>query len=300
MPVAGVQNSMKIVVTIPAYNEEKTVGSVIREIHRVLNKTEYNFEVLVVDDGSSDRTKEMAERAGAIVYSNKTNIGLAKTFVNEMKYCLEHGADIIIHTDADAQYPAKYMLSLINKAESGYDLVLGSRFGKGKYAGPIVNAFGNRAFAVVLSRLIKKRVTDTTTGLRAFTKEVAKLPITNKFTYTQEQLIRAKKEGFKIGEVYIRGRRTRQSKLFKNPFDYAIKAWMTILRLYRDFEPLSFFGGIGLLLFSGGATIGVYFVYLHVTSGIKGHIGLLFLMLILLFTGLQIVLFGFLADMLQK
>lgn len=291
---------MKMVVTIPAYNEEKTIGLVIQEINNVLSERKYKCKVIVVDDGSIDKTKEIAQKEGAIVYSNKTNVGLAKTFVREMELCLAHGADIIVHTDADGQYPAKYILQLVDKLLSGYDLVLGSRFYKGQYKGPVLNFVGNIAFAMVFSHLLGKRITDTTTGFRAFTKEVAKLPIKNNFTYTHEQLIRVRKDGFRIGEIFINGRKTRKSRLFKNPFDYAMKAFVTILCIYRDFAPLYFFGRIGIALLLWGFFIGIYFLNLHFTTGITGHLGLLFLMIILLFTGLQVVLFGFLADMLEK
>ncbi|MBD3249364.1 glycosyltransferase [Candidatus Woesearchaeota archaeon] len=288
---------MKIIIAIPAYNEEKTIGRIVKEIRAVMEPTRYDIDVLVLDDGSADETVKTAREAGAVVVSNKRNRGLAETFKREMEECLKRKADIIVHTDADGQYPSFYIPEMIRKVESGCDLVLGSRFGKGNYSGSLMKKWGNIAFAKVFSGLLRSKITDTTTGFRAFTAEVAKLPLINRFTYTQEQLIRAGKKGMKIEEISIRTRKTRPSKLFKNPFDYAMKAWINILRIYRDFEPLKFFGRVGAMLFGAGFLIGLYFVYLHLTSGIGGHLGLLFLMLILLSTGLQIILFGFLADM---
>lgn len=288
---------MKTIITIPAYNEENTIGSVITEIKSVMAQTNYKYEILVIDDGSKDSTIETAKKAGAKVYSNKINLGLAETFKHELQRCREHKADIIVHTDADGQYPAAYIPHLIKKIGQGHDLVLGSRFGKGRYSGSIVKSLGNIAFAKVFSQLLNAKLTDTTTGFRAFTKDIAELPLINNFTYTQEQLIRAGKAKMKIGEIPIKTRKTRPSRLFSGPFNYAIKAWINIFRIYRDFEPLRFFGVVGSSLFSIGFLIGLYFVFLHFTEGIGGHIGLLFLMVILLSTGLQIVLFGFLADM---
>ncbi|MBT3814210.1 glycosyltransferase family 2 protein [Candidatus Woesearchaeota archaeon] len=291
---------MKIIITIPAYNEEKTLPKVIAEIRQVMEKTDYDYQIMVLNDGSIDQTKRVAEEAGAIVFSNKRNKGLADTFKHEIKRCLELNADIIVHTDADGQYPAIYIPQLIEKLNKGYDLILGSRFGKGNYSGSLMKNIGNKTFAKVFSGLLKVKLTDTTTGFRAFTREVAELPLINNFTYTQEQLIRAGKEKMKIGEVPITTNRTRKSRLFKNPFDYAIKAWINIFRIYRDFEPIRFFGLIGFLSIIFGMLIGVYFVYLHFTSGISGHLGLLFLMLILLVFGVQTILFGFIADMIRK
>jgi len=289
-----------IVITIPAYNEEKNIGSVIQNIKKTMNDTSYKYKILIVNDGSKDNTAEIAKKAGAILYSHPYNYGLAETFRTEMQKCLELKADIIIHTDADGQYPAKDIPNLINKIEQGYDLVLGTRFNKGKYKGSFMKKLGNIVFAKVFSNLLKTKITDTTTGFRAFNSKVAKLPLINSFTYTQEQLMRTKKAKMKIGEIPIITNKTRPSKLFKNPFDYAIKAWINLFRIYRDYEPLKFFGLIGFLFFSPGILIGLYFLYLHFTIGIQGHLGLLFLMLILIFTGIQIAIFGFLADTRRK
>ncbi|HLD80243.1 MAG: hypothetical protein A2822_02890 [Candidatus Staskawiczbacteria bacterium RIFCSPHIGHO2_01_FULL_41_41] len=290
----------KIIITIPAYNEEKTLPKVLAEIQEVMNKTPYHYQILVLDDGSKDKTSEAAKQSGAIAIRYKHQ-GLAETFKAEMKECLQRKAEIIVHTDADGQYHPQHIPELIAKIESGYDLVLGSRF-KGRIQHmPFLKWLGNIAFAEVLSSLTKVRITDSTTGFRAFTADVAReINYINTFTYTQEQIIKAAKQGFRITEVPIVARKTRASRLFKNSFQYALKAWINILRIYRDYEPLTFFGKIGLTGLSLGMLIGFYFVYLHFTVGIKGHIGLLFLMLVLLIFGLQTILFGFLADMIRR
>ncbi|MDD5086384.1 MAG: glycosyltransferase family 2 protein [Candidatus Nanoarchaeia archaeon] len=98
---------MKVVITIPAYNEEKTITPVIKDIKEVMGKTDYNYQILVVDDGSTDKTVEISKKAGAdVVYSHKKNCGLAIAFKTEMKKCVDMQADIIVHTDADGQYPS--------------------------------------------------------------------------------------------------------------------------------------------------------------------------------------------------
>jgi len=292
---------MKVVVTIPAFNEEKTIGYTIREIKNVMDKTSYNYKILILDDGSSDKTFEIARKNGAVVVSNKRNLGLAETFKREMKECLKLKADIIVHTDADGQYPAYYIPEMVKKVEQGYDLVLGSRFGKGNYGGSsLMNKLGNRAFARVFSNLLKTKITDTTTGFRAFTKEVAELPLINTFTYTQEQLIRAGKSKMKIGEIPIKTNKTRPSKLFRNPFDYAVKAWINIFRIYRDFEPLKFFGRIGLLFILAGFLLGLFILYKIITVGSAGGIPRVILSMLLILVGIQIAFFGFLADMNRK
>jgi glycosyltransferase involved in cell wall biosynthesis len=287
---------MNIVVTIPAYNEEKTIGKVITDIKKVMEEHKYNSKIIVVDDGSKDDTKLVSKKAGAIVFSHPKNYGLAETFRTEMKEALKLNPDIIVHTDADSQYLASDIPKLIKPiAQKEADLVLGSRF-KGKIESmPFIKRIGNIAFSGVIS---KTKVTDCQTGFRAFTKKVAHLEIKSNHTYTQEQVIRSIKEKFRIFEVPVYfAKRHGKSRLIKSPFSYAIKAWINIIRVYRDYEPLRFFGGIGGFFLCIGFLIGLYFLYLHLTSGISGHLGLLFLMIILFFSGLQIVLFGLLADM---
>jgi glycosyltransferase involved in cell wall biosynthesis len=291
---------MNIIITIPAFNEEETIGQTITDINNVMNSTEYEYKILVLDDGSKDKTSEVAEQSGAEVYSNKRNVGLAETFKNEMKKCIKENPDIIIHTDADGQYPAKYIPLLIKKLEEGYNLVLGSRFEKGKYSESFMKKLGNVVFAKVFSSLLKTKITDTTTGFRAFTPEVAKLPLINDFTYTQEQLIRAGKAKMKIGEIPITTNKTRKSRLFKNSFDYAIKAWINILRIYRDFEPLKFFGSIGLSFLVLGMILGMWIIYTWITTGGVGALPRVILSMLLVIAGIQIGLFGFLADMNKK
>jgi glycosyltransferase involved in cell wall biosynthesis len=287
---------MEIVITIPAYNEEKTISVVIKHIKKVMDFNKYNYKILVLDDGSKDSTAEVAKNEGVIVVSNKRNLGLAETFKNEMKECLKLNADVIVHTDADGQYPAEYIPHMIKKIEKGYDLVLGCRFGKGKYSGSLMKKMGNIAFSRVFSRMLKTKITDTTTGFRAFTPEVAKLPLINNFTYTQEQLIRAGKGRMKVGEIPIHTNKTRPSKLFNNSLDYALKAWINIFRIYRDFEPLRFFGRIGALFILIGFLLGLLIIYNIIVNGGAGGVPRVILSMLLILVGIQIGLFGFLAD----
>ena len=289
---------MNIIITIPAFNEENTLPNVINDIKQEMNKANYNYKILVLNDGSTDKTAEIAKELGAIVYSNPYNLGLAETFKNEIKKCIELKADIIIHTDADGQYLASDMPRLIKEIERGNDLVLGSRFMDKNPNIEFIKSLGNKAFAKVLSKILKIKLTDTTTGFRAFTMEVAKsIKFINTFTYTQEQIIKAAKQNFKIKEIPIKIRKTRESRLFKNPLEYAIKAWINILRIYRDYEPLKFFGKIGLTLIIFGVIIGIWLVYLFITQGKISHTPSTILSMPLIISGIQIITFGFLADM---
>jgi len=290
---------MKIIVTIPAFNEEKSIGSVIKNIREVMTKHNYNYKILVVNDGSTDKTADVAKKMGAVVYTHPKNYGLAETFMSEIKKCLELKADVVVHIDADGQYLPEEIPRLLNEVKNGYDLVLGSRImGKIEYM-PMIKRIGNIAFSKAVSQITNIKITDAQTGFRAFTKEVAKsVPIRSDHTYTQEQIIRAVRGKFKIKEVPVHfKKRDGKSRLIKNTVGYAIRAWINLIRIYRDHEPLKFFGLIGMFIFSIGFLIGMYLIFLHLTSGIVGHFALIMLDILILSIGLQIVIFGFLADM---
>lgn len=283
---------------MPAFNEEKTITSVISEIQLVMNTTDYKYKILVLNDGSEDKTEEVAKKAGAIVRSHNRNKGLAETFKSEMKFCLDQKADIIVHTDADGQYPAEYIPKLLEQIEEGNDLVIGSRFSGKIESMPFVKRIGNIAFAKVFSQLCKTKITDSTTGFRAFTKSVAKeIEFNTNFTYTHEQLIKASRQKFKIKEIPIYARKTRESRLMKGPFDYAIKAWINLIRIYRDYDPLSFFGKIGITMITLGLLICLYILYYYLNYGIVGGIPRVILSAMLILSGIQIIIFGLLADM---
>ncbi len=123
------------------------------------------------------------------------------------------------------------------------------------------------------------------------------ITFTNTFTYTQEQLIRAAKQNFRIVEVPVNTRKTRPSRLFKSPLRYALKAWINILRIYRDYDAIKFFGSFGLLFFGAGFILGLIWVGLLLKEGSIGHYPSIILTAVLLLMGVQIMLFGFIADL---
>lgn len=294
---------MKVIITIPAYNEEKTIGPVIKGIKKVMDSTKYDYQVIVVNDGSKDKTVLVAEKAGAKVYSHPKNYGLIDAFRTEMEKCLELGADIIVHTDADGQYQAKDIPKLIKKVEEGYDLVLASRFKGGIEEMPFVKKNGNRLLTKVIANISKQPISDASTGFRAFTRKVAEIKMISNYTYTHEQIIRASRMKFAITEIpsYFskRGGKTK-SRLMSGPFHYALRAGLNLIRVYRDYEPIKFFGMIGALFLFSGVVLGSYLVYLFIRFGMIGKTPSLILSMLLTLTGIQIIIFGLLADMNRK
>ncbi len=290
---------MTVIITLPAYNEAKTIGSLIKSIKSVMDKTSYKYKIQVVDDGSRDNTSEVSKNAGATVFRHPYNCGLAETFRTEIRKALEQKADIIVHTDADGQYPPEDIPRLIKEVENGYDLVLGDRFAGGIQHMPLVKKLGNQAFSKTISKIIKFKVNDCQTGFRAFTKDVAeKIPITSDHTYTQEQIIRAVRHKFRIKEIPTRFlKRPGKSRLIRSPLEYATRAWINILRIQRDYNPLKFFGKIGALSVMCGAIIGSLLILNFLLTGYVSHLPSTILAMLLILTGLQTILFGFLADM---
>lgn len=295
---------MKLIVMIPAYNEEETISKVIKEIPRQMEGID-KIEVLVINDGSKDHTVKVAAEAGAdYIISQKGNQGLALTFRKGLEECLKKGADIIVNTDADFQYNQSQIPDIINPIlKEQADIVLGSRFlGNIEYM-PLQKRIGNIMATRITRAASGYPVTDAQTGFRAFTREAAlKMNIMSNYTYVQETIIQATNHNLTIVEVPIEfRRRDGNSRLMSSAFNYATRAANTILRTYRDYEPMKVFGSISLLLFliSGylvGRVLYKYFTENHVTPSITYTISII----ILCITGLQVFVFGILADMLTS
>ena len=293
---------MKIVVTMPAYNEEKTIASVIRRIFTVTRELKHKSEVIVIDDGSTDNTAKTARNAGATVYSHPKNYGLGEAFKTEIEKALERKADVIVHIDADGQYLPEEIPLLLEQIKKGADLVLGSRF-RGRIDGmPRTKKLGNRIFSLIVSYITKMRITDAQTGFRAFTRRVAEeTKITSKFTYTPDQIIITNRKKFKIIEVPATFlKRNGKSRLMKSPLDYGIRGGTNLIRLFRDYAPITFFGSIGLAFIAVGLMLGSWLLYRLLTLGAIGKTPSIILTVLLTIVGLQFILFGFYADSRRK
>ncbi len=290
---------MKLVVMIPAYNEEALIASVINEIPRDACET---VKVLVVDDGSTDRTVQEARKIGADeIVSHKQNKGLASAFRLGLETSLDMGADIIVNTDADGQYVGNEISKLIKPIVDGEaDIVLGSRFEGTIEEMPLSKRFGNRIATKVTRFVSGTSVTDAQTGFRAFSREAAlRLNVMAEYTYVQETIIQAAHKKLKIVEVPIHFRkREGKSKLISNIFDYAGKAGVTIIRSFVAYNPLKVFIWIGSVILLMGFASGLRVLLLFLETGdASPYTPTVVLAAILMIIGFQIIVLGLIADM---
>ncbi len=291
---------MKLIVQIPCYNEERTLGEAIADIPRTIPGVD-SVEVLVIDDGSSDDTVGAAWRAGADhVIRHTANKGLAQTFRSGIDACLRHGADIIVNTDGDNQYAGSGIPALIRPILDGEaELVVGDRQVQ---TNPHYTPIKRRLHALgtmVIQRLSRTGVTDPVSGFRAFSRDAAMLlNVVSPFSYTIETLIQAGSHQIAVATVPIEtNAATRKSRLFKSIPHFVMNSLVTMLRVYAMYHPLRLFGFISIVLGVGGAIPILRFLYFYLSGNGGGHIQSLILGGVLLLMGFIALLFAILADL---
>ena len=286
---------MKLIAIIPAYNEESTIGDVIKATSRFV------VEILVISDGSTDSTADVARNAGATVIDNIVNRGLGKTIKRGYAEAIKRGADIVVQIDADGQYDPQEIPKLIQPIlENKADLVLGTRLENLKYEMPWLKKQGNKAFTWLLRKLTGTDIKDGQTGFRATRKEVFEtVEIRGDFTYTQEMIVKTAKEGWRIVNVPVNfyQRSAGESRLMSSPLSYAWRAGIIIFRTMRDYDPLRFFGIPGLILILAGFILGSAILYKFAAIGIIGHTPAVVFTALLIMSGIQLVFLALMADM---
>jgi len=294
---------MKLVITIPTYNEEQTIGSVIGEIPRNIPGID-EIIVLVINDGSTDNTLGKARLAGAdVILSHKHNMGLARTFRDGLDRALEMGADIIVNTDADFQYDGKEIPGLIAPILQGdADIVLGDRQIEKLDHMPRGNLWGNKLATCVTRWATGLPIRDAQTGFRAFSRDAAlRMNLTGDYTYTQETLIQAANKHLKIEQVPVDFRRRQgKSRLISSIFGYARSAGITIFRSFGAYHPFVIFSGIGIVCILLGLVFGFKVILHYFTTGsVTPYLPSALLTTVLIIVGCLAILFGLLADMIR-
>jgi glycosyltransferase involved in cell wall biosynthesis len=293
---------MKLIVQIPAFNEETTIAQTLRDIPKKIDGIT-SIETLVIDDGSSDQTADAARKAGAShVVQLKTHSGLSAAFRAGIDAALRLGADVIVNTDADNQYHGADIPRLIAPIVRGTaEVVIGDReVATSPHMSPLKRVL-QRAGSWTVGLASGVNVSDVTSGFRAFSREAAlQINVFNPFTYTLETIIQSGNRNLGVQSVTIRTNApTRPSRLYRGMGTYLRKSASTIFRIYTIYKPLKTFFAIGMLLLLAGVGLGARFVW-HLARGEHGgHIQSLILAAVFLIAGFQTMLIGLLADLIS-
>jgi glycosyltransferase involved in cell wall biosynthesis len=291
---------MKLVIQIPAFNEEATIAQALRELPKKIDGVT-SIETLVIDDGSSDKTADAARKAGAThVLQLKTHRGLAAAFVAGIDAALRLGADVIVNTDADNQYMAADIARLVAPIVKGSaEVVIGDRdVASSPHMSPL-KKFLQRLGSWTVGRASGLSVSDVTSGFRAFSREAAmQINVFNPFTYTLETVIQAGNRNLGVQSVVVRTNApTRPSRLYRGVGTYLRKSVATIFRIYTLYRPLKTFFAIGTVLMVLGLALGARFLWFFTQGERGGHIQSLILAAVFLVTGFQTWLIALLADL---
>lgn len=290
---------MKLIIQIPCYNEEQTLPLTVADLPTSLPGVDA-IEYLIVDDGSSDRTVEVAQAIGVHhVVRHRHNRGLAAAFQTGIEAALAAGADIIVNTDGDNQYAGADIGKLVAPILAGQaDIVVGDRGVAAHAEFSPLKRFLQRLGSWVVERAAGVPIPDATSGFRAFSREAAlRLTVLSEYTYTLETLIQAGARRMKVVYVPIRTNvQTRKSRLIRNVPSFLILSAATILRFYTMYRPLRVFMMAGGTLIAFALVLGVRFLVFYVQGNGAGHVQSLILAAILSIVGFQVGLIGLIAD----
>ncbi len=293
---------MKLIVQIPCLNEEETLPQTVADIPRNIPGID-KVEILIIDDGSTDRTVAVARELGIDhIVRHRNRKGLARAFRTGIDSCLRRGADIIVNTDGDNQYCGADIPKLIAPILDGRaDIVVGDRQ---THTIPHFSAFKKflqKAGSRVIRRLSNTAVPDAVSGFRAMSRDAAlHLNIVSPFSYTIEMLIQAGRKYMSVESVPIRtNSMTRESRLFTSIPKFLERSLTTMVRMYSMYRPLKVFFAIGLLITLLGTVPVVRFLYFYISGDGTGHVQSLVLGGALLVIGFMAFMIGLVADLIS-
>lgn len=241
---------MKVFIQIPCLNEEETLPTVLASIPREIEGVD-ELEILVIDDGSTDRTVEVARELGVThVVRHSRNMGLARSFRDGVDYALAHGADIVVNTDGDNQYPQARIPDLVRPViEGAADIVIADRQTATIAHFSPFKKLMQRVGSAVVNRAADTRLPDAASGFRAYSRSALyRLNIVTEFSYCMETIIQAGHKRLRIVSVPVTtNAKTRESRLFKNIFHHMAKSGSAIVRSYLMFKPYMIFATLAVV-----------------------------------------------------
>lgn len=292
---------MKLVIQVPCYNEEATLPETLADLPRAMAGIDC-VEWLVIDDGSTDHTAEVAAGLGVQhVVPLRQHKGLAQAFLAGLEAALALGADVIVNTDADNQYRGADVERLVAPILRGEaEIVVGDRrVATLAHFSPLKRRL-QRAGSWVVQKAAGVAVPDATSGFRALSRAAAlRTLVLSHYSYTLETLIQAGARQMAVAYVPVRTNpQTRPSRLIHDLPEYLTQSTITILRTYTLYRPLRIFLTLGGLMFAAGLALGIRFLYFYLSgSGAAGHVQSLILAAVLLIVGFQVCLIGVIADL---
>ncbi len=292
---------MKLIIQIPAWNEEQHLPRTLEALPTAVEGFD-ELEVLVVDDGSDDRTAEVAAASGATVVRLPVHRGLAVAFSTGLRHSLQRGADVIVNTDADNQYDARDIPALVAPIlEGSAQLVIGDRRVETLRHFSATKRLLQRVGTGVVRRLSGTAVRDATSGFRAFSRGAAlKLHVFTRFTYTLETVLQAGEAGLSVVSVPIRVTpgKGRPSRLFRSDAGYVLRSLASMARIVTLYNPLRIFLLLGAAPMGLGAALLLRFLWFYLTGDSPaGHVQSLILAVILIVIGALVWLAGIVADL---
>lgn len=294
---------MKLIIQIPCFNEAETLPETIADLPKQVEGIAV-VELLVIDDGSTDDTAQVAEDQGVQhVVSLGRNRGLAVAFYQGIHTALELGADVIVNTDGDNQYCGWCVSDLVKPILAGEaDMVVGNRQVDRIRHFSRLKKWLQRIGSSVVRWASGTDVPDAPSGFRAFSRDAAmRLMVFSSYTYTLETIIQAGKKGLVVASVPVEtNEKTRESRLIRSIPRYVLRSAATILRIFLMYEALRVFLSLGFMLALGGAALIMRFLYYYFIGQGSGHVQSLIIAAILVVLGFQTFLLGLLADLIAR
>jgi glycosyltransferase involved in cell wall biosynthesis len=294
---------VKLIIQIPCYNEAETLPFTLADLPDEVPGIDC-IETIVIDDGSDDDTAAVARLHGVQhIIRHPSNLGLARAFQAGLDACLRLGADVIVHTDADHQYPGRFIPDLVAPiVERRADMVIGNRQVQDVEHFSALKKALQELGSWMVRTVSNTEVPDAPSGFRAFSREAAlRFNILTRYSYTLETIIQAGKLGLPIETVPVETNPpTRPSRLQRNMWQFIKAQGGTILRLYAFYEPLRTFTYIALPFLVAGLALLLRFAYFYANQQGQGHIQSVIIGTGLCLLGVFVLLFGIQADIAGK